>query len=553
MKNASINTTHHLRVNQNNLISSFTSFYSEDFNGGIPAGWSLVDSTSPAGINWHYTTTGSFDGTSLSATGTSAANGYMIYDSDSAGNNLGGENASLISSLIDCSSRTTVVLNFNEYLKHYNDTATVWVSTDGVTWNEVHNSSTGLAPYASSANPNNVNVDISVFAANQDTVYLRFNYRADYAYYWMVDDVQLYELPSIDGAVTQIINPTNSCTLLSATEPVTINVYNNGGTAINGNFSVTMKLDNGTAVTENVTDTITTGSDYVYTFTATADLSAPGMHTLKAYVSVPGDSNSVNDTLQSSFFNGPHVVDYSNSYTNGFEPTDDLSGYFIEDSNNDSVTWEIDNTFKHSGLYSARMTGIAADDWLLTTCLDLDSAKVYNLEYYYRTSSTSTQALLEIYIGDVQVSGGMNQVIQSSTQIHNAFFLPATAVFSPSIPGTYYIGFHVSKEDSLVGIWLDDINLTTDSGNVGIKKTDKMDVSVFPNPSSGIVTIHSSAATKNGCTIEVLNPVGQLVYTKTLSSLNNFNVDLINQPNGIYSIRVISEKGIMTRTISIAH
>ena len=449
--NASINTTHYLRGSQNNHINSFTSFYSEDFNGAIPAGWQTIDTASPAGFKWKFTTTGANNGDSLSVTGTTASNGYMIYDSDSAQNSFGGENVDLVSNLINCTGHSTVVLNFNEYLKHFNDTATVWVSNDGATWAQVHNSSTGLATYAATPNPNNVDVDISAFAANQDTVYIRFNYKADFAYYWMIDDVQLYELPNIDGAVTAITAPANSCTLLSATEAVKLNLHNSGGSAINGNFSVTMIVDNGTPVTENVTDTISLGSDLLYTFTATADVSAPGTHIIKAYISVPSDSNAVNDTVQISIFNGPHIVNYSNDYTNGFEPTDDLSGYYIEDINNDSVTWIVSNIFPKTGLNSARITGPAADDWIFTTCLDLDSSIVYNLDYFYRTSSSSTQAMLEIYIGDVQVSGGMNQVIQSNTKITNAFYLSRTAVFSPASPGSFYIGFHAQKSDSIAG------------------------------------------------------------------------------------------------------
>lgn len=551
--NSSINTTHYLKSGQNNQINSFTSFYSEDFTGGIPAGWQTIDTASPAGFNWKYTTTGANNGDTLSGNGTSAGNGYMIYDSDSAQNSFGGENVDLISGLINCTGRSTVVLNFNEYLKHYNDTATVWISSDGTNWVEVHNSSSGLAQYASTPNPNNVDVDITSLAANQDTVYIRFNYKADYSYYWMIDDVQLYELPNIDGSVTDIISPATSCTLLGATEAVSINLHNNGGSDINGNISATFIIDNGTPVTETVTDTIPVGGDHLHVFTATADVSAPGIRTIKAYISLTGDTNFVNDTVEVSIFNGPHLVNYSNDYTNGFEPTDDISGYYVEDANNDSVSWTVSNIFPKTGINSARMTGLAADDWIFTTCLDLDSSIVYNLDYYYRTSSTSTQAMLEIYIGDVQVSGGMNQVIQSNTQITNAFYLPATAVFSPALPGTYYIGFHVQKSDSLVGLWIDDINLTTDSGGVGIKKADKLNVSVFPNPSAGIVYFNSAENVTKGYTVEVLNTVGQIISTSSLQALNNFKVDLSNLPNGIYCLRVVSEKGITTRTISINH
>src|SRR5689334_3599725 len=91
-------------------------FYSEDFASGLPGTWQNVDNNSVAHVLWRYTTTGaknSFPNFSnaLSTVGTSAANGYMIFDSDSAGGG-GGEDASIISPAIDCSARTNVHLTF---------------------------------------------------------------------------------------------------------------------------------------------------------------------------------------------------------------------------------------------------------------------------------------------------------------------------------------------------------------------------------------------------------------------------------------------------------
>lgn len=537
-------------INQTvNTVNSFTPFYSEDFSAGFPAGWQSIDTASPAGLNWQYTTTGSFNGATLSPTGTSAANGYMIYDSDSAGGSLGGENVDLISDVINCTGHPTVVLNFNEYLTHFNDTATVWVSNDGINWVEVHNSSSGLAMYASTSNPNNVNIDISSVAANEDTLYIRFNYKADFSYYWMIDDVQLYELPSIDGSVAAIIDPQNSCALLSSTEPVIVNIGNTGGADINGNISITMILDSGTPVTETVTDTILAGSDIQYTFTATADISSPGTHYLTVYISVPGDTNHVNDTLSISFFNGPHVVNNSTPYATSFEQTDDFSGYFIEDINTDSVTWELGTLFPYSGSYAAQLTGSVADDWLFTTCLELDTSSVYTLTYYYRTSSSNTEALLEILIGDVQTAGGMNQVIQSSTLVSSPFYNQATAVFTPSTPGIYYIGFHATNTNALAGLFIDDINLTTDSGGVGLKKINETAYTIYPNPSNGFFNILNRENNSKGYRIEVVNSLGREVLTKNLKTLNTYQIDLRDEPAGIYFLRVITDEGITTQRI----
>jgi hypothetical protein len=47
-------------------------------------------------------------------------------------------------------------------------------------------------------NPEVVTVNISSFAANQATVYLKFNYIGDYDYWWAIDDIKLFEPPAYD-------------------------------------------------------------------------------------------------------------------------------------------------------------------------------------------------------------------------------------------------------------------------------------------------------------------------------------------------------------------
>ena len=176
---------------QSNLPSAILPFYTEDFSSGIPASWQAIDSAGN-GLNWKHTMTGAFNGDSLSVTTSSAANGYMIYDSDSAGGSNGIDKADLISGPINCSTHPNVHLNFNEYIVHYNDTALVYISTDGTNWTIVHDASAGLSVFQASPNARNVDLDISALAASQDSVWIRFSYHADFSFYWMIDDVVLH-------------------------------------------------------------------------------------------------------------------------------------------------------------------------------------------------------------------------------------------------------------------------------------------------------------------------------------------------------------------------
>ena len=533
--------------------NSFTPFFSEDFAGGFSSGWQAIDRAGN-GVNWHYTTTGTYNTLydSLSVVGTTAVNGYMIYDSDSANTSVGGENADLISPSINCSSHPNVHLSFNEYLIHYNDTATLLVSNNGINWTQFHNSSAGLAAQTGTTNPHTVDVDISSVAANQSTVYIRFNYRADFSFFWMIDDVHLYEAPAKDGSISNITSPVTHCMPLSSTEPVTVIVFNNGGDSIKGGFDLTFIADNGTPVTENVTNVIASGASLNYTFTGTADFSTPGNHTIIAYITFAGDTISSNDTLSSNVYSGPHIINTSNSYSNGFEISDDLSGFITEDNNADSITWNISNVSPHSGIYCAQISSVMANDWYFTTCLDLDSSIIYKLAYYYRTSSTATQANFQIKIGTSQSSGSMTQEIVPFSLITNIFYQHASVQFNVGNSGTYYLGLHVQNGDSLTGFRIDDLNISPDSG-LSISAINNITVSVFPNPSSGIFFINTKQNSSIGYAIEIISPTGKLISSKLADRLIKYEIDLHDQPAGIYLLRVISENGISTRKISIVH
>jgi hypothetical protein len=160
--------------------------------------------------------------------------------------------------------------------------------------------------------------------------------------------------------------------------------------------------------------------------------------------------------------------------------------------------------------------------------------------------------MLEVYLADVQSSGGIAQVIHTNSQVTSAVYLQATDVFTPPLSGSYYIGFHAQKSDSLVALFIDDINITTDTGGVGIKNPEKLNVSVYPNPSQGIVYLNTVQNSLKGFTIEVRNPLGQVILTKKCDRLKAFTLDLNEQPDGIYLVKVNSENGTYSTRVTIS-
>ena len=153
---------------------------SEDFEAGY-AGWTVIDGGTSTDT-WTDTNPGG-----RAAQG-GCAGTFMIADSDWAG--FGPiMDEQLISPSIDCSAAMQVLLDYSHYHYALGNNADVDVSNDGgSTW-------TTVASYPSTTTGPEIGLDISSVAAGYSDVKIRFHYwNADYAWYWMVDNVEVYQL-----------------------------------------------------------------------------------------------------------------------------------------------------------------------------------------------------------------------------------------------------------------------------------------------------------------------------------------------------------------------
>ncbi|MEM3341199.1 MAG: choice-of-anchor J domain-containing protein, partial [Thermoplasmata archaeon] len=138
--------------------------------------------------------------------------GVAYIDSDRIGSGRS-QNDRLISPPIDLSGVLAPALMFDHYYYHYsNSQAYVEISTDNSSW-------TILKTYnASTSSWTTESIDISMYGGN--TVWIAFRYVGSYAWYWLVDDVQ-------------IIPSSNSVTIYSNISNVS---YLNPGQRVNVSF-----------------------------------------------------------------------------------------------------------------------------------------------------------------------------------------------------------------------------------------------------------------------------------------------------------------------------
>ncbi|MFM7014800.1 MAG: choice-of-anchor J domain-containing protein, partial [Bacteroidota bacterium] len=376
--------------------SNASIIYSQDFAGGIPATWTITDNAG-LGEVFTWTTTGSqTTPDSLLSAGTTAANGYVIFDSDNGSTN-GPEDCDMVTDAINCSGHSTVFLSLNEYFVQYAaSTATVSVSTDGVNFTDFYSAETGLTQNQTSGNPHYAQVDISSVAANQATVYVRFKWTGDYDWWWMFDDVTIFEPAATDAGVTAS-SLSSGCSLASNT-PVTITIKNFGGSSIS-NIPVSFTVNGGTAVNEVAPGPIAPNSNYDYTFTATANLSTGVSSTVLCTTALAGDANTGNDSYSVTVDNFT-PVNLSSAYVMDFEPADDLSAWGVYDGNGDGVTWAPVTTLVYSGTQALRKagSGSADDDWLWSGCFNMTAGTTYQLDYWYRQFDLTAPCDLEVFL-----------------------------------------------------------------------------------------------------------------------------------------------------------
>lgn len=191
--------------------------WSEDFAGGWPAGWTTQDSS--AICPWKWSLDGSwgfFNGNSGTAGGTviastTAGDGFLIADNDSANNATYGQPSStqyqylatyFTTTPIDLTGYPAVKLEFEQYFRYNNaPTLNVQVSNDGVNWT-TWDVKGGVVANAASANVDLVELNISAVAGNQASVYIRIGWNAR-VYFWMIDDMRIVTLPDHDMSIEQ--------------------------------------------------------------------------------------------------------------------------------------------------------------------------------------------------------------------------------------------------------------------------------------------------------------------------------------------------------------
>ena len=220
--------------------------------------------------------------------------------------------------------------------------------------------------------------------------------------------------------------------------------------------------------------------------------------------------------------------------TYNWEPVVDTDGYLIQDGSYAAMSASWDGT----------AGALTPDNFLITPQFAISQN---NLEFKYwvgtqdgaypaeeysvlvSTTGTATGDFIQIY----------NEILTADDTIWREVKLPLAAYDGQSI----YLAFrHFNSSDNFQ-MKIDNVSIDY---TTSINTVESNNISIYPNPTKGIVNIKSA----ENSNVFVYNILGDLVASFNNIS-NNSKVDLSNLSEGNYVIKVVSEKESVNQQITI--
>jgi len=76
-------------------------------------------------------------------------------------------------------------------------------------------------------------------------------------------------------------------------------------------------------------------------------------------------------------------------------------------------------------------------------------------------------------------------------------------------------------------------------------------ISVYPNPSSGVVNISTYNLDANSMNVVVCDITGKVVANTQFTNLEHNTIDLSNQPTGVYFVKMQLDNTVVTRKVVV--
>jgi hypothetical protein len=377
------------------------------------------------------------------------------------------------------------------------------------------------------------------------------------------------QVPELDAALIEVTSPANVLCVPSFAPVV---VLRNRGAQTLTSAQIQYRVDNGPVQTYDWTGSL--ASFQSTTLTIPGLTATSGLHTIAFTITsrnnTATDANADNNAITASF----QVQGIALPLQEGFEgATFPAAGWAINNPNAD-LTWERTTKAAKTGTASAVMRNIdytanGLVDELVLPPLDLTSRTMPKLTFqvaYSLLSETEYSDTLEVW-----VSTDCGSTFQRIFQKFDRELTTATPYFTTDefIPTasqwrleTVDLANFASAETALIkfrhitdfenNLYLDDVKVDGNSLLGAEEERAQLAVKVAPNPTTGLISISSPEASISS--VQICTAVGavlQEISTPRHVRSQPLQLTLQNQANGLYLIRMQTDKGVVVRRVML--
>lgn len=549
------------------VINTEKAFVIWEDDCSVAGNWTLTNSSVPA-LNWSWTTDVTATPAFSDADMPTASNGYFLINSDAAGA-AANQDASFTYNLtdIDLGAYNNVILEFHHHYRTFEDARTVSVSANGgSSWTDYVITTTDNAE----ANQNfsgMTQINISAAVGGVDDVLIKFNYIGNYGWHWAVDDIRIIE------------QPTDDIHLLSAWYVGENNEGIEYGRTpldqLDANYTVGSKISNFGAAAQTLIDVdvdfVSFSTNLNQALLAVNDTT--DIESSVVAVAATGTYDGTYIATSNEETAGPEFI--NNTYLRSFAVTDNIYGtdgagvYPVSVS--ELASYGTTSSATADGLVVANYYHIKQQSQISGYEILLGSNTVAGGEIYISIIDTANffndditplhlRAAYEVTAADVTAGKAVILFDNVITLDANAYFF-AAELYSNDNSNTisiiddltveqpfYATMIYVPGEQSYSNGNACAIRLLMgDQWGVGLDENTLTGVSIYPNPSEGIVNITNDNNTENS--IEVYDLLGNSILSTSANAATT--VDLSSNAAGIYMIIVSNENGSIVERVSI--
>jgi hypothetical protein len=343
------------------------------------------------------------------------------------------------------------------------------------------------------------------------------------------------------------------------------------------------QLDEGDVFTESYAGTIMPDSVLCFTFTEKIDISAIGSYLLKTWLDYAPDQNPDNDLLETpvEVIEGSLMVANTEYTFDSWEsclsvPICELYSCPLTDGwmNLTNDVYDMSDWRVYSGSTSTGGTGPSNDHTtgtgdgkylyiepsvlcfykesiIMLPCVETLGWSTPTLSLWYHAwGSDIGRFHVDIFAGSELVTDVIDPIVGNHGNEWKYLEIDLSAYISQKI-GIRFRGITGGGQGGDFAI--DDVMLSDITSVDGQSKPDG-ELSLYPNPSTGIFSLKSRLPEAGDYTIKVSDIFGRLIFEKSSTSIDvlvNEVIDLSNYPGGVYIIELITAQGTLQNKLNL--